>query len=90
VVISYLNKMTRRMRHLAKIVRVIHLEIMEMGLSLHAIYIASKENNVANAISKIKEYHNWEILKSNFQKLEKKWGLHTINKFANHRNSKLG
>jgi hypothetical protein len=58
VVMSYLNKMIGRMKHLAEIVRVIHLEVMEMGLSLHAIYIASKENNVTDAILKTKEYHN--------------------------------
>jgi hypothetical protein len=82
--------MTGRMKHLAEIVRVIHLEVIEMGSSLHAIYIASKENDVANAISRTKEYHNWEVLESDFQKLEKKWRLHTIDRFANHRNSKLG
>jgi hypothetical protein len=90
VVMSYLNRMTGRMRHLAKIVRVIHSEVMKMGLSLHAIYIASKKNNIADAISRIKEYYNWEVLESDFQKLEKKWGLHTINRFADYRNSKLG
>jgi hypothetical protein len=72
VVMSYLNRMTRRMKHLAEIVRVIHLKVMEMGSSLHAIYIASKENDVTDAISRTKEYHNWEVLESNFQKLEKK------------------
>jgi hypothetical protein len=50
--------MTGRMRHLAEIVRVIHLKVMEIRLSLYAIYIASKENDVANAISRIKKYYN--------------------------------
>jgi hypothetical protein len=58
VVMSYLNKMTGRMRHLAEIVRVIHSEVMEMRSSLHVIYIASKENDVADAILRIKKYHN--------------------------------
>jgi hypothetical protein len=66
VVMSYLNRMTGRMRHLAEIVRVIHLEVMEMGSSLYAIYIASKENDVADAISRTKEYYNWEVLESDF------------------------
>jgi hypothetical protein len=47
--------MTGRMRHLAEIMRVILSEVMEMGLSLYAIYIATKKNNIANAISRIKE-----------------------------------
>jgi hypothetical protein len=50
--------MTRRMKYLAEIVRVIYLKVIEMGSSLHTIYIASKENNIANAISRTKEYHN--------------------------------
>jgi hypothetical protein len=90
VVMSYLNRMTGRIRHLAEIVRVIHLEVMEIGSSLHTIYIANKENDVANAISRTKEYHNWEVLESDFQKLEKKWGPHIIDRLADHRNSKLG
>jgi hypothetical protein len=58
VVMSYLNRMTGRMKHFAEIIRVIHSEVIEMGSSLHAIYIASKKNDVANTISRTKKYHN--------------------------------
>jgi hypothetical protein len=56
VVMSYLNKITRKIKHLAKIIRVIYLKIIEMRLSLHAIYIASKENDIANTILRTKKY----------------------------------
>jgi hypothetical protein len=58
VVMSYLNRMIERMRHLVEIVKVIHLEVIEMGLSFYVIYIVSKENNITNAISRTKKYYN--------------------------------
>jgi hypothetical protein len=50
--------MTKKIKYLTKIVKVIYLKVIKMGLLLHAIYITIKENDVANAISRTKKYHN--------------------------------
>jgi len=52
-------------------------------------WISMEVNQQANFISGIIDYDNWSLHPELFQALDKKWGLHTIDRFASYFNTQL-
>ena len=52
VAMAYVNRMTGRAKDLAQIARRIHERLERMEATIHAVYIASKDNVKADALSR--------------------------------------
>ena len=89
VAMTYLNRMTGRIRSLAKIARRIFELVDELGMKIQAVYIPSKENKIADRLSREKDLHNWEISEETFNRVDKKFGPHSIDRFADNQNYKV-
>jgi len=89
VAMAYVNRMTGRIPVLAEIARKIVKKLEELEAEMHAIYIPSKENVMADKISREIDFHDWEISKETFKKLDLKFGPHTIDQFACNRTKKI-
>ena len=58
-------------------------------VSIEMEWIPRTENEQADTISKIQNPDDWELSFKIFYEIERRWGSHTIDRFANFRNTKL-
>ncbi|XP_033746032.1 uncharacterized protein LOC117331431 [Pecten maximus] len=72
--------------------QVLALKVFQLGISLNLSlkveWIPRSDNEKADYISKIIDYDDWGISKDFFEFLNDMWGPHTVDRFANHFNSK--
>lgn len=88
VAMAYVNRMTGRIPELAAIAREL-IELLEtMGSKIQAIYISTVDNVEADALSRSKDTHDWCVKEKLFEKIDKKFGPHSIDRFADKFNRK--
>ena len=78
VAMAYLNRMTGRIPELAEIARNITMTLKEVDARIQAVYIGTKENKIADELSRETDPHRWEVKRKVFQVLERHLGPHTI------------
>ena len=52
-------------------------------------WIPREENELADYISKLRDYDDWMVHPIIFQQIDKLWGPHTVDRFANTHNAQL-
>ena len=52
-------------------------------------WIPRAENDVADYLSRITDYDDWNLDHSIFRSIEQQWGPHTIDRFSSHYNTQL-
>ncbi|VDI51364.1 Hypothetical predicted protein [Mytilus galloprovincialis] len=60
------------------------------NISLHPEWIPREDNEKADALSRIVDIDDWGISFEFFNFIDRLWGLHTVDRFANMNNAKLG
>ena len=63
---------------------------MANGITLNSRWIPRSLNNFADFVSKLTDYDDWVVSERIFLYLDLEWGPHTIDRFANIDNKKLG
>jgi len=58
-------------------------------ISMRIYWIPRKENEIADQLSRIVDYDDWGVSYEFFTKIDKMWGPHTVDRFANYKNTKL-
>lgn len=89
VAMAYVNRMTGRIPELAEIARKITLELQQIGAKIQAVYIGTKENTIADELSRETDSHDWEVKEKVFQDIERLVGRHTVDRFASKENNKV-
>ena len=54
----------------------------KLGINLTARYLAGKDNQTADELSRLQPQHEWALHPAVFRKLDNMWGIHTIDRFA--------
>ncbi len=88
VAMAYLNRMTGRIPELPEIACNITMTPKEVNARIQAVYIGTKENKIADELSRETDPHRWEVKRKVFQDLERRLGPHTIDQFADQANVK--
>ena len=52
-------------------------------------WIPREENELADYISKLRDYDDWMVHPIIFQQIDQLWGPHTVDRFANTHNAQL-
>ena len=58
-------------------------------IRLEVEWIPRSANDRADFFSKIVDYDDWRVRREYFLLVEKKWGPHSVDRFANHENAQL-
>jgi len=58
-------------------------------ISMRIHWIPRKENEIADQLSRIVDHDDWGVSHEFFGKMDKMWGPHTVDRFANYKNKKL-
>ena len=58
-------------------------------MALEVEWIPRSANDRADVLSRIVEYGDWRIKRDYFLSAQKKWGPHSVDGFANHKNTQL-
>lgn len=61
----------------------------EHGISLEPQWIPRELNSVADALSRVVDYDDWQLDPRVFQVLDQWWGPHTVDRFASYYNRQL-
>jgi hypothetical protein len=86
----YLNKMTGKVDHLAEIAGRILLHLEERGMNVIVEHISSKENHVADKLSRFPmNRSDWRLNPRVFALIKKKWGPFSVDWFADRNNTQL-
>lgn len=59
------------------------------GILLNTVWIPRDLNTQADALSKLCDYEDWGVTEEFFEFLDKLWGPHSVDRFANHYNAKV-
>jgi len=88
---AYINNQGGRFSNLSEIAQQLWAWALQKGIQLQATYIPGKENVTADQLSRIRRHDrsDWSLNKSQFQKMERKWGPHTVDLFARRENAQL-
>ena len=87
--IAFVNHMGGPSPPLSQLARAIWSEATEHGMSLRCAHIAGKINTVADAWSRTPDKHNWMIHQRLLNYIDKRYGPHTVDRFANCQNAQL-
>jgi len=88
VAMAYINRMTGRIQALADIARELIELVQKIGAKVQATYIGTKENREADELSRWKDTHDWTVKEEVSNMLQKRFGPHTIDRFADRHNTK--
>jgi hypothetical protein len=86
---AYINHMEGSSVELNSVARAIWSFAIENRTILKAHYIAGKDNAHADALSRLPQYLEWQLHPNLFRMLDKRWGRHTIDRFATMCNTQL-
>ena len=85
---SIVRKGSKKM-HLQLLALEIYELCLQFNIKLRVNWVPRKLNKEADEISKYVDTDDWRITNSFFERVEKRWGPHTIDRFANYENRKL-
>ena len=88
-VVHVLTNRTTRSPELMHLLRHVWFLIDSMGITLTVTYIASKDNTMADQLSRGSPLDELRLRPSAFAKLDQRWGPHTIDRYAAPENALL-
>lgn len=88
-VVASLNRMVGRSDALHLVTKAVLNRCCELGVTLKAVHLRGQLNTVADALSRTVDNYDWELAPHVFQRLQDRWGPHTIDRFASDLNSHL-
>ena len=88
-VVHVLTNRTTRSDPLMHLLRRVWYLIDSLGITLTVRYIASKDNTMADALSRGSPLDELQLRPSAFADLERRWGPHTIDRYASRENAQL-
>ena len=62
---------------------------LQNKINIEVEWIPRAQNERADLISRIKDHNDWGVSPSFFEKIDRLWGPHTIDRFANFKNKKI-
>lgn len=86
---AYINHMGGPSQSLSKLARAIWSEAYSSGIWLESAHIAGHANTEADFWSRSPDKHNWKMHPRLFQFIDRLWGPHTVDRFANCQNTQL-
>ncbi len=89
VTLAYLLNMSGKGQILANIARAIYNKCWKFNISITAQHIPGLKNKAADQLSRMQDYYNWQLNPQIFQRINKAWGPHTVDRFASHLNNLL-
>ncbi|MCP3661440.1 MAG: hypothetical protein GY696_02925 [Gammaproteobacteria bacterium] len=87
-VVAILQKGSPR-QHLQLIAEQIFTVCIGLGCVLDPIWVPRNENEAADAASRIMDLDDWSVRKSIFYVFNRRFGPHSIDRFADHKNAQL-
>ena len=81
-IVQVLTNRTSRSPELMHLLRKVWRLIDAAGISLTVRWIASKENSLADALSRGSPFDDLEILDAVWAEIERRWGPHTVDRYA--------
>ena len=86
---AYVNHKGGPSPALSKLAKAIWAEAIEIGVSIKCAHIAGVENQESDFWSRRADKHNWRLHPRLFAYLDRLWGPHTVDRFANCQNTQL-
>ena len=86
---AYVNHKGGPSPALSKLAMAICGEVIEIDVSIKCAHIAGVENQESDFWSRRADKHNWRLHPSLFSYLDRLWGPHTVDRFANCQNTQL-
>ena len=86
---AYLNHKGGPSPALSKLAKAIWAEAIEIGVSIKCAHIAGVEKQESDFWSRRANKHNWRLHPRLFAYLDRLWGPHTVDRFANCQNTQL-
>ena len=90
VTVGAVNSMSSRSRALMAELRSLHDLCGAWGLSVRAEYLPSAVNAYADRLSRENDSTDWSLPVGTFNKIERRFGPHTVDLFASHLNKRCG
>jgi hypothetical protein len=87
--VAQINLCSGRSRGLNRILRKILNLSRSLNINLTAEYLPGVRNTLADSLSRITDRSDWMLNRSIFQILDKRWGPHTVDRFATSRNNQV-
>ena len=87
--IAYINHKGGPSTVLSQLAMSIWVEAIDNGLSIQCAHIAGRENRAADHWSRTTDKHNWMLHPRLFAYIDRLWGPHTVDRFANCVNAQL-
>ena len=75
-------------RDLQKLARSIYERSFSLNMKIMPVWIPRKENTRADEMSRCSDFDDWSISAEAFDMLQKRWGVHTFDRFANASNAR--
>jgi len=85
---AYVNYQGGTAPTLDRIARSIWTVAVQNRIEIQARYLAGSKNTHADRLSRVNVAYEWELHSSIYRKLDRKWGPHTIDRFASCHNRK--
>jgi len=88
-VVAHINNFGGRAASLDQISKTIHLFCAENKISIRAKHIRGLDNVLADKLSRQRDPDDWTLKDHVFRQLERKWGPHTVDRFASFETAKV-
>ncbi len=62
---------------------------LDLGVVLEPVWVPRENNEVADEVSRIVDLDDWAIRREVFHEIDLKYGPHTVDRFADHNNTRL-
>ena len=87
--LTYINSGGGPSAQLTKLAKAIYFTAVKSKISISASFLAGKQNDHADHLSRLSPAYEWSLDPLAFQMLEEAWGPHQIDRFASAVNTKL-
>ena len=87
--VACLSRLYSPSTELGRLAQAVWVEAQKWGVDLKAKYLAGKDNIRADRLSRLMSPYEWSLDDRIFQKLEKLWGPHTVDRCASMISTKL-
>ena len=75
-------------QHLQKLAESIYDLTVSCSIKLDVQWVPRKQNTIADTLSKMYDFEDWETTNTLFKYLNRVWGPFTIDRFADNKNCK--
>ena len=75
-------------QNLQKLVESIYDLTVSLSIKLDVQWVPRKQNTIADTLSKMYDFEDWETTNTLFKYLNRVWGPFTIDRFADNKNCK--